>query len=374
MLHSVGVRWTSSPRGRRPPGREVDPEVRRLDHGLLVGRRMRAAQGGPQPGQQLVHAEGLRQVVVGAEVEGGDLVGLGLPHREHDDGHGRPAPEAADHVEPVDAGEAEVEEDDVGVAGRGQVERLLPAGRLVDVVAACLQVHGEGPPDLGLVVDDQHPSLAGHGAASGSEAVAGDGRSERDGHGQAAAGRVVDADLAVHRRHEAVGDGQPEADARIRRAVTEAPEGLEDAGPLRARDARPTVDDPEADPLLDRRGLDAHGLVAGRPGQRVGHDVGHGPLQERGVGLDERDGLRDVDGRAVRVVGEAARAPPRRRPPTPPGRSAGSMPRSAAGSCPGGWRRRGRAGPSRCRSSRGGPRARRCSTPRPAGAGSSPRP
>jgi hypothetical protein len=85
---------------------------------------------------------------------------------EHDDGHGRPAPEAPDHVEPVDAGEAEVEEDDVGVAGRGQVERLFPAGRLVDVVAACLQVHGEGPPDLGLVVDDQHPSLAGHGAAS----------------------------------------------------------------------------------------------------------------------------------------------------------------------------------------------------------------
>ena len=46
-----------------------------------------------------------------------------------------PAPQAPDHLEPVDAGQAQVEQDDVGVARRREVERLLAAGRLVDVVA-----------------------------------------------------------------------------------------------------------------------------------------------------------------------------------------------------------------------------------------------
>ena len=350
MLHSVGVEVDLLARGRRPPGREVDPEVRRLDHGLLVGRRVGAAQGGPQPGQQLVHAEGLGQVVVGAEVEGGDLVGLGLPHRQHDDGHGRPAPEAADHVEPVDAGQAEVEQDDVGVAGGRQVEGLLPAGRLVDVVAAGLQVHGEGPPDLGLVVDDQHPALAGHGAAPDPRPLpvtAGASEMVTVRPPPGVSSTLISPCIAVD---EAVGDGQPEADAGIGRAVAEALEGLEDAGPLRGRDARPAVDDPEADPLLDGRRPRCG--PAGRAGDQASAlDTTLATARSSSAGSASTSGT--VSGTSTVVRSASSGRPLERRGDDVLQRHRRAVqaraPRSAAGSCRAGWRRRGRAGPSRCR-------------------------
>ena len=114
-------------------GREVDREVGGLDQRLLL-RRGRAAQRGAQPREELVHAERLRDVVVGAGVERGDLVALGVAHREHDDRHLGPAPQASDHVDAVDPGQAEVEHDHVGVLAGREVERVLAVGRDVDVV------------------------------------------------------------------------------------------------------------------------------------------------------------------------------------------------------------------------------------------------
>ena len=127
MCHSVGVSRTSSspPVGRCTRlAREVDREVGRRDDRLLLGGRG-APQRGAQPGEQLVHAERLGHVVVGAGVERGDLVGLAVAHGQHDDRHRAPAAQAADHVDAVDAGQAEVEDDDVGVVARG--ERRAPA-------------------------------------------------------------------------------------------------------------------------------------------------------------------------------------------------------------------------------------------------------
>ena len=97
---------------------------RGLDDRLLLGRR-RSAQRRAEPGEELVHAERLGDVVVGAGVEGGDLVGLAFAHREHDDRHVGPAAQAADHLDAVDAGQAEVEDDEVGVLARGE-RRALP--------------------------------------------------------------------------------------------------------------------------------------------------------------------------------------------------------------------------------------------------------
>ena len=95
----------------------------------------RPAHRGPEPGQQLVHAERLGDVVVGAGVEGGHLVGLGVAHRQHDDRHLGPAPQARDHLDAVDAGQAEVEDHHVGVVLGGEAERLLAGRRQVDLVA-----------------------------------------------------------------------------------------------------------------------------------------------------------------------------------------------------------------------------------------------
>ena len=77
---------------------QIDGEVVGAHDRLLLGRR-RPPQRGAKPGQQLAHPERLRHVVVGANVESGDLVGLALAHRENDDRHAV-QPGAADHLEP----------------------------------------------------------------------------------------------------------------------------------------------------------------------------------------------------------------------------------------------------------------------------------
>ena len=141
MCHSVGVSRTSSPsRVDDPLRREVDGEVGGDDHRLLLGRRG-AAQRGAQPGEQLVHAERLGHVVVGAGVERGDLVRLRLAHRQHDDRAPGSSPRRPWITStPSMPGQPEVEDDDVGMVTGRELERLLARLGEVDVVAAGPQV------------------------------------------------------------------------------------------------------------------------------------------------------------------------------------------------------------------------------------------
>src|SRR5512133_823475 len=144
-------------------GGQVDAEVRGLhDRDQLVGWGS-PADGGAQAGQQLVEPERLGDVVIGARIEGGDLVGFALADAQHDDRDPGPTPQALDHLEAVDAGEAQVEDDHVGLLVGGCFEGFLAGGGEVDLITAGAQVDGQGAADLGLVVDYQH---ATHGAAS----------------------------------------------------------------------------------------------------------------------------------------------------------------------------------------------------------------
>ena len=74
------------------------------------------AQRGPQTGEELVHSERLRDVVVGAGVERDHLVRLAAARREDDDRRLAPSTQALDHLDPVHVGEAEVEDDGVAAA------------------------------------------------------------------------------------------------------------------------------------------------------------------------------------------------------------------------------------------------------------------
>ena len=104
----------------------------------------------------------------------------------------------ADHLDAVDAGQAEVQDHDVGEAAGRQVERGLAVGRRFDLVPTGTQVGAQAPQDLRLVVDHQDP---GHGASA-----------KRHHHREAAARRVLDREFASHRLDEALGDGQSESD------------------------------------------------------------------------------------------------------------------------------------------------------------------
>src|SRR6266508_1898966 len=102
-------------------------------------RRLAAPQHRAHARDQLLGAERLDHVVVGAELEADDPVGLVATGRQDDDRHARGPPQAAGHVEPVPPGQAEVEHDQVGleapragerglaVTGNGHLE---PGGRL----------------------------------------------------------------------------------------------------------------------------------------------------------------------------------------------------------------------------------------------------
>src|SRR5207244_3845610 len=91
-------------------------------------------------------------------IEGCHLVGLPVPDRQDDDRHLAPPPEPTDDIDPVDAGQTEIEDDDIGVVPRRQLEGLLAGAGEVDVVAARPEVHLQGLADLWLVVDDEHPA------------------------------------------------------------------------------------------------------------------------------------------------------------------------------------------------------------------------
>ncbi len=194
-----------------------------------------SAHRGSQPGEQLVHAERLGEVVVGAEVEGLDLGGLGAAARQHDDRDRRPAAQAAHDVEPVHAGQAEIEDHGVGMVAGGELERVLAGAGQIDLVATGAEVDVERLQDADVVVDDQTRGSRRHLQA--------------DHDRRATTGRVVDRDGAVHRVDESLRHRETEPDAVVGRppAVAEALERLEHRLALIAGDAGAPVDDAEVD-------------------------------------------------------------------------------------------------------------------------------
>src|SRR5207248_648438 len=98
-------------------------------------------------------------VVVGAGVQGVDLVPAVHAPGQDEDGYRGPGPQLADDLDAVDVGQTEVEDDEVGVVGGGGVQGFGAVGGGADLVLAGLEVDAQGPQDLGFVVDDED---AGH--------------------------------------------------------------------------------------------------------------------------------------------------------------------------------------------------------------------
>src|SRR3954447_228643 len=173
------------PLGRRQPddgavdgdplGRQVDGEVLGRDH-RLVRLRGPAPLHRAQPGQQLAHVEGLGDVVVGAGVQRADLVVAVRAGRQHEHRPGEPRPQPGQHLGAVEVGQAQVEDDEIGVVVGGVPQRRAAVGSGEDVVAGRVQRDPQGPGDLRVVVDDEDPAhRAGTGGGSaGGPAAASD--------------------------------------------------------------------------------------------------------------------------------------------------------------------------------------------------------
>jgi hypothetical protein len=118
-------------------------EVQVAEGQRLVARLFRRGAGSPQDRaharDDLPGAERLDDVVVGAELEADDAVGLVAAGGEHDDRHLRGAADLTADVEARSVGQHQIEQDEVGLDARGRIERLCDGARDAQVEPLTLQ-------------------------------------------------------------------------------------------------------------------------------------------------------------------------------------------------------------------------------------------
>ena len=190
----------------------------------------------------------------------------------------------------VDAGQAEVEDDGVGVAAGGQVQALLAGGGEVDLVAPGLQVGGQRADDGRLVVDHQDPGHVSRlrRAASGPPVA----RGLADADGRRRSGRRPACPRGGARRpwRRRSPGRWPGRGRRPSRGPSVRWKGSKTCsrssarrcpGPGRRPGGRPRRATVPASTRTGRAG--------GRPLQRVVDQVGHHPLEQGPVGDDRRE-------------------------------------------------------------------------------------
>ena len=121
----------------------------------------RPAQGGANAGQQLADGEGLGDVIVGAQIERGDLVFLLAAGGKHHDGHLAPLADFADHFQAVAIGQAEIEQHQIRLARGGLRDAFLGGDGFVKLIIFRGQRGAEEAADLGIVLDHQNEGLHG---------------------------------------------------------------------------------------------------------------------------------------------------------------------------------------------------------------------
>jgi hypothetical protein len=143
-----------------------------------AGARRRRGDGGPldaaqqyvHPRGQLTHGEGLRHVVVGADPEPDQHVGLVVARGEHQYGYGPLGLYAPAYFQPVEAGQHDVEDQQIGLPGLGGVDGGRPVARGLHEKSLCAQTGRDGVDDRRVVLDHENPAL---GARSRRRAVLG---------------------------------------------------------------------------------------------------------------------------------------------------------------------------------------------------------
>ena len=107
-------------------------------------------------GSQLARRERLGDVVIRAQLQSGDAIGLLAASGEHDDRHGHRRPQPAADLEATQRRQHQVEDDEIGWI----VERVLQALDTVvngaHSVSLALEVAADHLGHIGIVLDDQH--------------------------------------------------------------------------------------------------------------------------------------------------------------------------------------------------------------------------
>src|SRR6185503_15775684 len=137
----------------------IEGEIRQAQDGRALP--LAPAKQGPHTRQQLIERERLGEIVVGAVVEPGHLVGYGVAGGEEQHrGRHAPGPRGFENPEPVEPGQHHVEDHEVVGRATGQeVERGGAVGGLLDGIPLLLEPLPDETRDLPLVLHDEDAHL-----------------------------------------------------------------------------------------------------------------------------------------------------------------------------------------------------------------------
>ena len=141
-----------------PDGARARIDLQPAEPQDALGRRHAAAappQDGLQPGEQLARIERLRQIVVGAELEADDAVGLLALGGQHQHRHVGRRADAPAGLEAVEVGKHDVEDDRVRRAPLQLGKAGIGGRRGADRKAVALEIVREHGGQARIVVDDQ---------------------------------------------------------------------------------------------------------------------------------------------------------------------------------------------------------------------------
>ena len=169
------MKWRSSRNSVGPSctGLPVAADPVRFDVHLDIGvGELLAGERGPHPAedgadarQQLARAERLGHIIVGAGLEAANAVALLAARGQHDDRHVRgrcAAPQPPANLDPADALDHPVEDDEVRRALFGEDQRFVAVGGADDVITLAVEMPDEQVGKRAVVLDQQERRL-GHG-------------------------------------------------------------------------------------------------------------------------------------------------------------------------------------------------------------------
>ena len=321
----MGVRETGAPSTRHGTPLEVDHEPAEVDDRLRGS--IRPAQRCAQTGEELVDAERLRDVVVGARVECGHLL-RSSPTADRTRIGASNQPRSSRHTSvPLPSGRTRSRMTPFGRPHRGGRKRRRSRRDGFDLVAGALKAGPQSAQDLRLVVDDEDPHVAHLTTATCSAAA---GRSRTN----------VEPPCSLDgstRMTPPFASAKPRAIARPRPLPRPSPLPRSNGSKIRSRSAATipgprsrTADEHSACARRARR--DRDGIGRRRELQRVLQQVHEHTLDLRGVDADrqggrflkrdrdtiglaaelfERPGEHDVDGPHLGTAHGRARIEPR---------------------------------------------------------------
>ena len=125
---------------------------------LGVSDALRSPQQGPNAGDEFARAERLGEVIVGAEFEADDALGLFGARREHDDWQRRrwlARAQHAAHFQTVDLRQHQVEDEQIRGTRSYGLQRLAPGPDELGREAGFVEIARDELGDVGVVLDDE---------------------------------------------------------------------------------------------------------------------------------------------------------------------------------------------------------------------------